>query len=100
MFSFFAPASCVAAISRKAFCAGAAGDRINVQSAGSKPTGQVHLLAIQVMAEAGVDISSHRSKNLNEFLDQPVHTVITVCGNVDAACPIFPGPGEPASLAV
>jgi len=37
-------------------------------------------LAIKVMAEAGIDISSHRSKHLKEFLDQPVHTVITVCG--------------------
>ena len=69
----------------------AAGDLVNVQSAGSKPTGFVHPLAIKVMAEAGIDISGHRSKHLKEFLDQPVHTVITVCGNADAACPIFPG---------
>ena len=69
----------------------AAGDLVNVQSAGSKPAGFVHPLAIKVMAEAGIDISGHRSKHLKEFLDQPVHTVITVCGNVDAACPIFPG---------
>jgi arsenate reductase (thioredoxin) len=69
----------------------AAGDLVNVHSAGSNPTGQVHPLAIKVMAEAGIDISGHRSKHLKEFLDQPVHTVITVCGNVDAACPIFPG---------
>ena len=69
----------------------AAGDLVNVQSAGSKPTGQVHPLAIKVMAEAGIDISGHRSKHLKEFLDQPVNTVITVCGNADAACPIFPG---------
>jgi arsenate reductase len=69
----------------------AAGDLVNVQSAGSKPTGQVHPLAIKVMAEAGIDISSHRSKHLKEFLDQPVHTVITVCGDADQACPVFPG---------
>jgi len=60
----------------------AAGEIVNVQSAGSNPAGQVHPLAIKVMAEAGVDISGHRSKHLKEFLDQPVHTVITVCGNV------------------
>ena len=69
----------------------AAGDLVNVQSAGSKPTGQVHPLAIKVMAEAGIDISSHRSKHLKEFLDKPVHTVITVCGDADQACPVFPG---------
>jgi arsenate reductase len=69
----------------------AAGDLVNVQSAGSNPAGHVHPLAIKVMAEAGIDISGHRSKHLKEFLEQPVHTVITVCGNVDQACPIFPG---------
>ena len=69
----------------------AAGDLVNVQSAGSNPTGYVHPLAIQVMAEIGVDLSSHRSKHLNEFLHQPVNTVITVCGNADQACPVFPG---------
>lgn len=69
----------------------AAGDLVNVQSAGSKPAGFVHPLAVKVMAEIGIDISGHRSKPLAEFLDQPIHTVITVCGNADAACPIFPG---------
>lgn len=69
----------------------AAGDLINVQSAGSKPAGYVHPLAIKAMAEIGIDISGHRSKPLTEFLDQPVHTVITVCGKADQACPIFPG---------
>ena len=69
----------------------AAGDSVNVQSAGSKPAGFVHPLAIKVMAEIGIDISGHRSKPLTEFLAQPVHTVITVCGKADAACPIFPG---------
>ena len=43
------------------------------------------------MAEIGIDISGHRSKHLNEFLDKPIHTVITVCGNMDQGCPIFPG---------
>jgi arsenate reductase len=69
----------------------AAGDVLEVQSAGSKPSGFVHPLAIQVMAEIGIDISGHRSKHMNDFLQQPVETVITVCGNADQACPIFPG---------
>jgi len=73
------------------FLRAAAGELVNVQSAGSKPAGFVHPLAIKVLAEVGIDISGHRSKHLKEFLDQPVHTVITVCGNVDQACPIFPG---------
>jgi arsenate reductase (thioredoxin) len=69
----------------------AAGDLLNVQSAGSKPAGYVHPLAIEVMKEIGIDISQHRSKHLNEFLQTEVETVITVCGNADQACPMFPG---------
>ncbi len=69
----------------------ALGDLANVQSAGSKPAGYVHPLAIKTMAEIGIDISGHRSKHMNDFLSQPVHTVITVCGNADQACPVFPG---------
>lgn len=73
------------------FLRAAAGELANVQSAGSKPAGFVHPLAVKVMAEVGIDISGHHSKHLKEFLDQRVQTVITVCGNADAACPIFPG---------
>ena len=73
------------------FLRSAAGDLLNVQSAGSKPAGYVHPLAIQVMQEVGIDISSHRSKPLTDFLEQNIDTVITVCGNADQACPIFPG---------
>jgi arsenate reductase len=69
----------------------AAGDLLEVHSAGSKPAGYVHPLAIQVLAEIGIDISGHTSKHMNEFLDRPVTTVITVCGNADQACPMFPG---------
>jgi arsenate reductase len=69
----------------------AVGDLLNVQSAGSKPAGYVHPLAIQVMSEIGIDISTHRSKALIEFLHQKIETVITVCGDADQACPLFPG---------
>ena len=69
----------------------AAGDTLRVASAGSKPAGYVHPFAIEAMREIGIDISSHRSKHLSEFLDQPVETVITVCGNADQVCPMFPG---------
>lgn len=69
----------------------ALGGLADVQSAGSHPVGQVHPLAIKVMAEIGLDISAHRSKPLREFLGTPVHTVITVCGKADQACPVFPG---------
>lgn len=68
-----------------------AGDFLNVASAGSKPAGFVHPLAIRSMAEIQIDLSCHASKHLDEFLGREVETVITVCGNADAACPVFPG---------
>jgi arsenate reductase len=51
----------------------------------------VHPLGIRAMAEIGIDISTHHSKHMDEFLTQQVETVITVCGNADQACPMFPG---------
>jgi arsenate reductase (thioredoxin) len=66
------------------------GDRVEVFSAGTAPC-FVHPLAIQVMGEAGVDISGHRSKGLAEFLGQSFDLVVTVCDSANAACPTFPG---------
>ena len=67
------------------------GELADVRSAGSKPAGFVHPKAIQVLQEIDIDISDHSSKHLDAFLQSNVHTVITVCGNAEAACPIFPG---------
>ena len=69
----------------------AAGDLLEVLSAGSKPAGYVHPKAIAALAEIGIDISAHTSKSMNAFLDRDIETVITVCGNADQACPMFPG---------
>jgi arsenate reductase len=69
----------------------AAGDLVEVHSAGSKPAGYVHPKAIQVMREIGLDISGHTSKHMNDFLHRKITSVITVCGNADQACPVFPG---------
>lgn len=69
----------------------AAGDLLDVHSAGSKPAGYVHPKSIEVLKEIGIDISNHTSKHMNEFLNRDVTTVITVCGNADQACPMFPG---------
>ena len=69
----------------------AAGDLIEVHSAGSKPAGYVHPKAIQVLKEIGIDLSAHTSKHMNEFLERNITTVITVCGNADQVCPIYPG---------
>lgn len=69
----------------------AASELIEVASAGSNPSGYVHPKAITALDEIGIDISSHTSKHMNDFLDQDVHTVITVCGNADQECPTYPG---------
>lgn len=66
-----------------------ASDRYEVFSAGSEPS-RVHPLAIQVLRERGVDISTARSKNVREFLDAPIDVVITLCA--DEVCPVFPRP--------
>ena len=66
------------------------GGRVKVISAGSKPAGSVHPMAVEVMKEIDIDIRSHTSKHLNEFLDCDVHTVITVCDNAASQCPVFP----------
>lgn len=68
-----------------------AGDLLEVHSAGSEPAGYVHPKAIEVLREVGIDISGHTSKHMNEFLDRAIETVITVCGNADQVCPVFPG---------
>jgi len=70
-----------------------AGDRFEVFSAGVKPT-QVNPLAIKVMAEAGIDISKHRSKSAMEFISQQFDYIITVCDNAKQTCPVFPGKHE------
>ena len=68
-----------------------ADDRAESLSAGAAPTGYVHPMAIQVMQEAGVDISAQRSKSIEEFLDNPPDSIIAVCDSAAANCPVFPG---------
>jgi arsenate reductase len=66
------------------------GDGVNAYSAGVDPHG-MNPRAIAVMKEAGVDISGHHSKHLDELKDVPFDYVITVCDQAHEACPIFPG---------
>jgi arsenate reductase len=69
----------------------AAGDILEVCSAGSDPAGYVHPKAVAALSEIGIDITGHTSKHMNEFLHSDIETVITVCGNADQVCPVFPG---------
>lgn len=66
------------------------GNIIEPYSAGIETHG-LNQNAVKVMAEVGVDISSHRSKNVSEFLHIPFDYVITVCGHADEHCPVFSG---------
>ncbi len=67
-----------------------AGDRFDAYSAGTEAT-QVRPLAIEAMAELGMDISRQESKTLDRYLGEPFDAVITVCDQAAEACPIFPG---------
>jgi arsenate reductase len=66
-----------------------AGERFEVESAGVSPS-RVRPEAIAVMHELGIDLSSHRSKSVDEFIDQHFDYVITVCDNAREQCPVFP----------
>lgn len=65
-----------------------AGDRYEVFSAGTRPTG-LNPTALQVMREIGIDISGHRSKHVDEFSGQAFDCVFTVCDNAREACPFL-----------
>jgi arsenate reductase (thioredoxin) len=67
-----------------------AGDRFEVESAGTKPSA-VRPEAIEAMKEIGIDISSHRSKSVDEFAGHDFDYVLTVCDNAKESCPIYPG---------
>ena len=64
------------------------GPQVVVQSAGSKPTG-LNPMAVRAMEEISIDISTHRSKNVNAIELEPIDTVVTLCAN--EVCPVIPG---------
>jgi len=68
------------------------GDRFTAQSAGTQPIGFVHPTAIVVMREIGIDISQHRSKSVDEFIDQEFDIVITVCDDAAENIGVPPWP--------
>ena len=66
------------------------GESIDAYSAGIEPHG-MNARAVQVMTEAGVDISGQRSKHVNELASIPFNYVVTVCDHANETCPMFPG---------
>ena len=89
-----------------------AADQFNAYSAGSKPTGKVHPVAIETLKDFGIEVKNARSKSWDEFAgsDAPkMDLVITVCNNAaNETCPIWPGAPislhwpfkDPAALAI
>ncbi len=69
-------------------------DGLEVYSAGTNPSSQVHPNAVQVMAEAGIDISGGYPKDVAQFIEKPFDYVITVCDNAKETCPVFMGEVE------
>lgn len=74
------------------------GERWKAYSAGTKPTGQVHPLAVEAMTELGIDISHQRSESVDLFRDQEFDAVITVCDDAAKNCPIWLGKGNKKHL--
>jgi len=67
------------------------GDVVEVVSAGSRPAGWVHPLAIRALAEIGIDASGHTSKSADQFIDEEFDVVVTVCDSAAQDCPLWPG---------
>ncbi|NPA46639.1 MAG: arsenate reductase ArsC [Chlorobi bacterium] len=62
-----------------------------VYSAGTEPSERVHPLAVEVMREAGIDISAHRPESVERYVEMPFDYVITVCDDAREKCPVFTG---------
>ncbi len=74
------------------------GERWQAYSAGTKPAGYVHPLAVQAMAELGVDISGQRSKPVSEFQAGELDLIVTVCDSAAEECPLWLGAGARVHL--
>jgi arsenate reductase len=66
-------------------------ESMEVRSAGTNPAPEVHPLAVEVMGEAGLDISSHRPAKVDAYINDAWDYVITVCDDANENCPVFIG---------
>jgi len=67
---------------------------LEAASAGTEPAERVHPLAIRVMREKGIDLAPQRPTKLDRFLGDEWDVVITVCGDAEERCPVFPRAGH------
>ena len=70
------------------------GDEWKAYSAGTDPAGYVHPLAVQAMSELDIDIAMQRSKSTEEFREEELDTVVTVCDDAAETCPVWLGQGR------
>lgn len=70
------------------------GEEWQAVSAGIKPASYVHPLAVEAMAELGIDISGHQPKSVDQFRDVDLDLVVTVCDDAAENCPLWPGQGR------
>ena len=75
----------------EAFLRAAAGEVVDVASAGSNPAKGVHPRVSEVMAERGFNLAGARSEHMNDYLDREVAILITVCRHAEELCPVYPG---------
>jgi arsenate reductase (thioredoxin) len=67
------------------------GDKLEAVSAGSRPAGWVHPLAVRALADLGIDIQTAESKSADKFINEPFDVVVTVCDSAAQDCPHWPG---------
>ncbi len=67
-------------------------------SAGTHPTGKVHPFAVAALREIRIDISQARSKSADEFRDEPLALVVTLCDDAAEECPVWLGQGKRAHI--
>ncbi len=65
--------------------------KLQVFSAGTEPAGRINPKAVSVMKKAGIDISQHSPKHVDQYLNEEWDYVITVCDSAKETCPVFPG---------
>jgi len=65
--------------------------KLSVYSAGTKASGKLNPKAVEVMKDAGIDISHHTSDSVDKYLNDEWDYVITVCGGAKETCPMFSG---------
>jgi arsenate reductase (thioredoxin) len=88
---FICTGNCCRSQMAEALLRNAGGDRFRAFSAGSKPAGFIHPLAIETLRRMGISAEGQYSKSWDEYTDQHMEVIITVCDSAAGFCPQWPG---------